>query len=310
MVAAPGWYTDPTNADVEWFWNGTAYSEQRAAGFTRKWPAGWYPVDRNPQLQREWSGTHWTGATRPTKRFLGMVMGGDPKKTAAAALQFDAQIRRLETAHAAGARGEAQIAWRAAHAVVEDAFGPDAGYRWHHTLTRIGFDLAFVTSPRIGSVAGLTGGPFEVFEDFVTFGDYALDTDRHSTITVFQDGQKHVTVANVTDKRGKIRAVQQVHDLRTAAIQLSGPRGTLRADIHPDLAGNAQQIAAQFNAKMKLLAPSAVTAAELQAMVDAILSASGQPAAEKLQQLDRLRYERLLSDDDWKRAKARILDNV
>lgn len=101
-----------------------------------------------------------------------------------------------------------------------------------------------------------------------------------------------------------------MHDLRTASVLASGPYGSLRADIHPDHAPHAQQIAAQFNARVRALAPSAVTASDLSALVDTILNNTGQPAAEKLRELDRLRYERLLSDEDWKRAKARILAHV
>ncbi|XPP27553.1 MAG: DUF2510 domain-containing protein [Leucobacter sp.] len=310
MAGTPGWYPDPNDTAVEWYWNGSAYTEKRAKRSRKSWPSGWYPVEGNPQLQREWDGINWTGATRPTKRILGMVRGGDPKKAEAAIAQFHTQIQRLLAAQAAGHRGEARLAWIAAYAVVDQAFGPDSEDRWDDSLASIGFDPDFVRSPSIGSVAALSGGSFEAYEDFVTFNGQALDNNRYSTLTVFQDGQRQVTIVNVADKKGRIRPVQQVHDLRTAAIQVSGPTGALRANIHPDLAGYAHQVAAQFNARMQAVSPSAATTADLKEMIEAILGATGQPAAEKLQQLDRLRYERLLSDEDWKQAKARILDNV
>jgi hypothetical protein len=41
--------------------------------------------------------------------------------------------------------------------------------------------------------------------------------------------------------------------------------------------------------------------------VDAILENTGQPPAEKLTQLSNLRYDRLLSDDEFQRAKNKIL---
>lgn len=310
MTAAPGWYIHPQNNAVERYWNGHTYTEQRTIRPAKVWPSGWYPVEGSLTLQREWNGVQWTGATRPTKRVLGIVVGKDPKKASLAAAEFNTHLQRLYAAQVAGKRGEARVAWIAAYALVDDAFGPDAQIRWNSALAGIGFDSSLVNSPLIGSLATTEGGPFEAYEDFVTFGGYALDNCRFSTLSVFQDGQVQVTVTNVTDKKGRSRPVQQVHDLRTAAIQVSGPTGTIRAGIHPDFAGQAQQLAAQFNARMQALAPSAVTSEDLKTMIDSILNATGPSAADKLKQLDRLRYDRLLSDADWSLAKDRILNNV
>lgn len=310
MAATPGWYPDPNNAAVERYWNGGCYTGQRAAKPADAWPAGWYAVVGDPTIQREWDGTQWTGITRPTKRVLGVVVGGNPKKVDEAAGQFAGAIQRLRAAQAAGRRGGGRIEWVAAYAAVREAHGPDSQSVWTRTLNSIGFSPAFVRSPTIGSIPALTGGVVEVYEDFVIFGTRALDTTRNSSLSVLQEGQKQVTVTNIVDKKGRVSPIQQVHDLRTASILASGPYGSLRADIHPDHAPHAQQIAAQFNARVRALSPSAVTASDLKAMVDAILSMTGQPAAEKLRELDRLRYDRLLSDEDWKRAKARILANV
>jgi hypothetical protein len=241
---------------------------------------------------------------------LGIVSGGNPKKADAAATVFNGQVKRLHAAQAAGQRGEARLAWIAAHAAIADAYGPDSDAMWSSALSSIGFDLALVNSSFIGSLLTRGGANLEAYEDFVIFGDQALDNTRNSSMTVFESGQKQVTTSTVLDKKGKSTAVHTVHDLRVAAVQVSGPYGTIRADILPDHAPQAHQVAAQFNARMASLAPSTITAADLSLLVEAIRASNGQPAAEKLTQLDRLRYDRLLSDEDWKAAKARILSNV
>ncbi len=309
-MTAPGWYRDTQNSNLERYWNGSTYSAEQ--GFTppaKAWPAAWYPIVDDPSYQREWDGQRWTTAARQTKRIFRPGVGVDPKKATAAVTAFRECIDRLYRAQRDGRRGEARVAWTAAYAQIDQAFGPDGPSEWKYALSTIEFDHSVVTSPLIGSVPAY-GGTFQVYEDFVIFDGQALDNTRHSTLGVFQGGQKQVTIVNVTDKKGRVRPVEQVHDLRTAAIQVSGPTGTIRADFHPDLVGQAQQIAAQFNARIQALAPPAVTSADLQAMVDAILNASGPSAAEKLKQLDRLRYDRLLSDEEWNRAKARILDKA
>lgn len=276
----------------------------------KTWSPGWYPVISDPTLQREWNGQQWTGVTRPTKHFLGIVVGGDPKKASIAAEQFHTQLMRLQAAQSAGSRGEARVAWTTAYTLLDEAFGPDGPGMWNSALTSINFDPTVVQSALLSSIPSLEGSPFEVYEDFVVCNGRALDNSRFTTLSLFQDGQIQVTVTNVADKKGRTRAVRQVHDMRTAAIQASGPNGALRANIHPDLTGQAQQLVAHFNARMQALTPSAVTAGDLQAMFDSILNSTGQPAAEKLKQLDKLRYDRLLSDEDWSRAKERILGNV
>jgi len=47
--------------------------------------------------------------------------------------------------------------------------------------------------------------------------------------------------------------------------------------------------------------------ADIREMVDGILNNTGQPAAERIRQLDVLRYEHLVSNDEFKQAKDKIL---
>lgn len=201
MAAAPGWYPDPNNAAVERYWNGAAYTEQRAAKPAKTWPAGWYAVVGDSTIQREWDGRQWTGTTRPTKKTLGVVVGGNPKKANAAAAQFAAHIQRLRAAQAAGRRGDGRIAWVAAYATVEEAYGPDSPTVWARALASIRFNSAFVRSPAIGSIPARVG-VMEVYEDFVIFGTQSLDTTRNSGLAVLQEGQKQVTVTKHRRQEG------------------------------------------------------------------------------------------------------------
>jgi DNA-directed RNA polymerase specialized sigma54-like protein len=60
-------------------------------------------------------------------------------------------------------------------------------------------------------------------------------------------------------------------------------------------------------AVIESLKPKGVTSADISELMKTILSNSGQPAAQKLQQLSDLRYQRLLTDEEFEAAKAKVL---
>ena len=95
--------------------------------------------------------------------------------------------------------------------------------------------------------------------------------------------------------------------MRKASIQLVSTEWSETFQIHPDQATEARRIVAQLSAVSNSLKPDAVSGSEVKALLEAILAQNSQPAAEKLKQLSDLRYQRLLSDEEFEAAKAKVL---
>ena len=66
-------------------------------------------------------------------------------------------------------------------------------------------------------------------------------------------------------------------------------------------------MASQLMAVIEELKPKSATTADISALMKTIMNNSGQPAAQKLQQLSDLRYQRLLTDEEFEAAKAKVL---
>jgi hypothetical protein len=64
----------------------------------------------------------------------------------------------------------------------------------------------------------------------------------------------------------------------------------------------------QLNAIIEQMKPQALSAADLHAAMEKLMSNSGKSPAEKLEELSNLRYQRLLSDQEFEAAKSKILD--
>jgi hypothetical protein len=273
----------------------------------RAWARGWFLVEGDPTQERFWDGVQWTGEVRPIKKFLGFsTSGNDPRKIATAAQTYGQAIQSLQAAAMGRRRGDALVAWRSAASWADEAYGPDGVGKLGAALDAMAFDRGLATSPAITVIPTLGGAPVEIFNDFIVYGNQAFDSAQHSRLEVFTDGQIQVTMVNVV-KNGKVKAVKQTHDLRTADIQYTSPTGSLRARFHPDLANDVRRFAAQYNSYVETLKPAAVSGADIKAMLDTIMNANGQPPAERIQELDKLRYQRLLTDEEFKQASAKIL---
>ncbi|MFK3669865.1 hypothetical protein ACI2IX_06800 [Leifsonia aquatica] len=167
-------------------------------------------------------------------------------------------------------------------------------------------DPAALESPWLGAVAAVGGGQVEFFADWVIYGQEAHDVDASTRGQVFVDGSVQVTSAVVTDKKGAPTIVNQQHDLRTAQLQLTSATWSMSVAIDQSQVQDARRLVDQLAARVQS-AKEAASTGEIRDLVDTILMSTGQPPAEKLRELSNLRYERLLSDEEFESAKSRIL---
>lgn len=175
-------------------------------------------------------------------------------------------------------------------------------------LHEAGADPAVFESPLIGQipVAG-SGDWFEVRRDWVVCGLAGYDVDEHTNASVYLDGSVQL-VASRVDEHGRVMANDSV-DMRQASLQVVSDSWSLVAPILPDDVPEARRIADQLMRHVHRLAPRSVSAAEIRDMVNTIINHSGQPIAEKLTQLSNLRYDRILTDDEFEQAKDKLLGN-
>lgn len=205
-------------------------------------------------------------------------------------------------AHARGG-GARVVAYRNLEATAHRFHPQDAPAHVNAALASIGFDRRVLDSPRYGMVPARKGGVVEVFRDWIIYGQEAHDVDATTRGHVYVDGSIQVSSA-VNQKN---RVVSTTHDLRTAELQLTSSTWAMGVPIHPDHANEARRLIDRLAIHVEDLKPKGVTAADIKAMVDTILNNTGQPPAERLTQLSNLRFSRLLTDQEFEAAKAKIL---
>lgn len=278
-----------------------------------------------------------TADSPPTNPLLSIVVGaalvvwsvyllrGQGESPAAAARRVAAEQRQAELAQQQAATAASNMdAARAALAAAGGGAAAVVAYRnlvatakrWHpaeadsmvaESVAELSLDQSALQSPLIGTVPIKGGGTVEIYRDWIISGQEAHNVDRSTRGQVYVDGSIQVTSATVLDKRGKSQIVNTQHDMRSAQLQLTGSDWSIGVAIEPDRANDARRFIDQLATHVDTLKPQNVSAADIQQMVTSILNASGQPPAEKLKQLSNLRYERLLTDDEFEAAKARIL---
>lgn len=203
--------------------------------------------------------------------------------------------------------GAALVAYRNLEATVRQRHPRDAEKQLSAALSSIEFDLRAIDSPVIGYVATVDGGYVEVFRDWVVLGQTAHDVEPSTRGDVYMDGSVQVTSTAVTDAKGRERVLKEEHDLRTAHLQFTSASWRMGAAIPPDTVNQARMLVAQVGAHATSLVPSSATSEDISAIVRAIINSTDQPPAEKLRQLGNLRFERLLTDEEFARAKSVIL---
>ena len=196
------------------------------------------------------------------------------------------------------------VQYRNLKATADHWYGSDADVRLKEWVERVDFDPSTVRSERLGFVHTVDGGePVEIFRDWVVRGQEAYNVDLTTNGHVHVDGA--VQVSTAVDANGRL--VEHRVDSRRAEIQILGAGWSVSASISPDDVIEARKLLARLESHVGMLKPRAASSDDISQMVDRILSGTGQPPAEKLQQLSNLRFERLLSDEDFERAKAKIL---
>lgn len=220
--------------------------------------------------------------------------------------------------------GARVVAHRNLYNSISKYYGDQVQEVWNSALASINFDQSLVESELLGDVRSLTWVPVsgnelskrfgevpsqlllqngasellvkvEIFRDWIIYGQEAYDIDSTTRMEVYLEGSKQLGPDG-----------SQV-DLRTAEIQFTSANWAKRIRILSDDGNEARHIASQLNLITESLKPSTATAADITSMLNAILNNSGHTAAERIEQLSALRYQRLLSDEEFEAAKTKVL---
>lgn len=244
--------------------------------------------------------------------YLGVAFGGltlllkepDPARVAEKAAKEEQAIQgllsQLESATGVGA----VIAYEKLVAMIVKKNQPETRSRLESALESINFDKSRIESKFIGSVSNLDGPMFgsgnkklvRVFKDWVIAGEFGYNFD------ISTRGQVNVDGAIGYDNKG--RRV----DNRTASLQLATQDWSHTFKILPDQADEARRILQQLAAIVDQMKPQGVSAADIEAAMEKLISKSGKSQAERLEELSNLRFQRLLSDQEFEKAKAKILE--
>lgn len=170
-------------------------------------------------------------------------------------------------------------------------------------LDSINFDKSRVESRYLGSVVNKSATLFgsvnqksiRIYQEWVIAGDLGYDFDVSTRGNVTVDGSIQIDKNN-----NKV-------DMRTATLQLATQEWSHAFKILPDEADEARRILNQLAALVEESKPKALTSADIKELMDKLLSSSGKSPAEKLEELSNLRYQRLLTDQEFESAKAKIL---
>jgi hypothetical protein len=97
-------------------------------------------------------------------------------------------------------------------------------------------------------------------------------------------------------------------DMRTATLQLATKDWSKAYKILPEEADEARRIVNQLAAIVEEMKPKVLTAVEMKEAMKELLESSAKSPAEKLEELSNLRYQRLLTDQEFQAAKTKILE--
>ena len=233
--------------------------------------------------------------------FLLRGQGVSPAQEArrkAKADKLQSQIDNATSRLASAKGGAAVVAYRHLEALIKGTKTSDSPERFKAILADIKFDPKSIESQFIGSIprSGIWKVVnVEIFKDWIISGPESFDVDISTRAEVNVDG-----AITYDAKNNKI-------DNRTATIQFVSTDWSTSFSISPDRADDARRMASQLMAVIEELKPKSATTADISALMKTIMNNSGQPAAQKLQQLSDLRYQRLLTDEEFEAAKAKVL---
>jgi hypothetical protein len=96
--------------------------------------------------------------------------------------------------------------------------------------------------------------------------------------------------------------------MRTATLQLATQDWSKAFKIRPDEADEARRIVNQLAAIVEEMKPKVLTAVDMKEAMEKLLESTAKSPAEKLVELSNLRYQRLLTDQEFQAAKTKILE--
>jgi hypothetical protein len=226
--------------------------------------------------------------------------GHSPARQASLETQKKAQTEKILTATKrlnSAKGGEAVVAYRELASLFKAIDKKSVETSMQEAISSLDFDLNRLKSVEIGTLPkfGMFSDPIEVYEKWIIHGKEWFDVEPSTRGEVHVDGS--ITFDSKNNKR----------DLRKASMTFVSKSWSKTFQVDPDKVDLARRIVAQLATIMDSSKPAGVTAGDISQMLELILSNTGQPAAEKLQQLSDLRFQRLLSDDEFEAAKAKVL---
>jgi hypothetical protein len=191
--------------------------------------------------------------------------------------------------------GATLVAYRNLEVTVEKYFKENSEANLSELLLSIKFDRSRLESKFIGQVETIFNGRIEVFQGWIINGQSAYDIDVSTRGEVFVDGSVQLDAEN------------EQRDFRTAELQFVSNNWSLSSGINPELANDARRLISQLSIITDALKPTSVTTSDISSLVQSILTNTGQSSAERISQLNDLRYQQLLSDDEFEAAKIKVL---
>lgn len=240
-------------------------------------------------------GTYLLTSTKPQKRYEKRM----EDKATAAQSEIQSVLKELENATGV----EAFLVHEHLESLVDEA-GPNYSKTLSELLASINFDESRVESNYLGSLDNLGSGTYggrgretiRIYEQWVVSGDMGYDFDVSTRGSVNVDGSIQFDKNN-----------NEV-DMRTATLQLATQDWSKAFKIRPDEADEARRIVNQLAAIVEEMKPKVLTAVDMKEAMEKLLESTAKSPAEKLVELSNLRYQRLLTDQEFQAAKTKILE--
>lgn len=214
--------------------------------------------------------------------------------------EIQQELEFLKTATGA----KASIAYNRLRLLVIQNQEPEPERKINELLDSISFDRSRVESKFLGSVRNLGAPMFGksasknilIYREWVLVGDAGWDFD------VSTRGEVTVSGSITFDSKNNRQ------DMRTATLHLATQDWSQAFKIDPDQADEARRILNQLLAIIEEMKPKGVTAADVHASMESLVNKTGKSQAERLEELSNLRYQRLLTDQEFEAAKTKILE--
>ena len=220
-------------------------------------------------------------------------------KAAEAESEIQSTLKELENATGV----EAFLVHEHLESLVDEA-GPSYPKTVSELLASINFDESRVESNYFGSLVNVGSGTpsgagretIRIYQQWVVSGEMGYDFDVSTRGSVNVDGSIQFDKNN-----------NEV-DMRTATLQLATKDWSKAYKILPEEADEARRIVNQLAAIVEEMKPKVLTSVEMKEAMKELLESSAKSPAEKLEELSNLRYQRLLTDQEFQAAKTKILE--